>query len=197
MAPLQRARAMAGPGAEVEHRARVDLELVEPCEQLVADAILQRRGGIVVAAGAIERLRHRVPIDAEDLARIVHAASACRKVLDKASTCDSSCAADNVTRSRAVPAGTVGGRIAVTRNPCLSSCALSANARAASPTITGTMVVVPVPGEESGESAVVSPSAPRNRCAKARAFSRRQDSRWLTRNAARVAAAIAGGSAVV
>src|SRR6187551_950391 len=160
MPPLQRTRAMAGTGAEVEYRARLVFEFIEPSQQLAAHAVLQRSRRVVAGTGPIEGAGHRVAIDAEDLSRIsqVHATTACVSALDNASTWASSCAADNVTRRRAVPWGTVGGRIAVTRKPCCSSCALSSSARAASPTMTGTMVVT------GCEPVCASPRARLNRC---------------------------------
>ena len=173
---------------------RRELELREPLEQLVAHAFLQRRGGVVTGAGAIEGLRDGAAIEREHLGgiRCVHAASVTREAAINASTWRSSCAADKVTRSRAVPAGTVGGRIAVTRKPLSSSALLIASARCASPSDHRTMAV---PGRESRDT------SGRARAGTARAsastFSRRHDSRWLTSSAARVAAATAGGNAVV
>ena len=46
-----------------------------------------------------------------------------------------SCSAEKANRSRAVPGGTVGGRIATTSRPCSSSIAEAASARSGSPTI--------------------------------------------------------------
>src|SRR5690606_33997939 len=50
-----------------------------------------------------------------------------------AATSSGEWAAENAKRSRAVPSGTVGGRIAVTRKPWASSAALAASARSALP----------------------------------------------------------------
>jgi len=47
----------------------------------------------------------------------------------------------NAKRSRAVPAGTVGGRMATTRKPSLSSISDAASAASASPMTTGTMAL--------------------------------------------------------
>ena len=51
------------------------------------------------------------------------------------------CAAENVTRSRDVPGGTVGGRIAATRKPAARSAALAASARAALPMTSETIAL--------------------------------------------------------
>ena len=54
--------------------------------QLVAHAFLQRRGGVVARAGAIERLRHGAAIEREHLRAdpaSVHAASASRERRDQ------------------------------------------------------------------------------------------------------------------
>jgi hypothetical protein len=48
--------------------------------------------------------------------------------VSNASTCAVVCAADNETRSRLVPSGTVGGRIAFTSRPCSRSCSLARSA---------------------------------------------------------------------
>ena len=47
--------------------------------------------------------------------------------------CTSSCKAEKVTRNRALPCGTVGGRIALTKKPALSKAALMASAFLLSP----------------------------------------------------------------
>ena len=47
--------------------------------------------------------------------------------------------AEKANRSRAVPGGTDGGRIATTSNPCRSSIADASSARAGSPRMTGTI----------------------------------------------------------
>ena len=62
-----------------------------------------------------------------------HATSSGRTAAASAATCSAVCAAENVTRSREVPGGTVGGRIAATRKPALRSAVLAAKARDASP----------------------------------------------------------------
>ena len=69
---------MARARAEIEDVQRRQLEFGEALHQLVAHAFLQRRGGVVAGAGAIERLRHGAAIEREHLGRIrlVHAASA-------------------------------------------------------------------------------------------------------------------------
>src|SRR5688572_1869376 len=196
---LEGTRTVARAGAQIEDGARLHLELPEAVEQFAAHPLLQGGGCVVTAAGAIEGLRHGVPVETEDAARIrnVHEADARASAPISASTCASSCAAEKVTRRRAVPAGTVGGRMAATRKPWASRLLLTASARADSPRITGTMVL---PGWEFCASPTSKPKAAtpaRKRRASASAFSRRQDSRSLTRKAARVAAATAGGSAVV
>src|SRR6202030_719288 len=53
----------------------------------------------------------------------------------------SGCCAVKAKRSRAVPAGTVGGRMATTRKPPASSISEAASAASASPTMTGTMAL--------------------------------------------------------
>ena len=55
------------------------------------------------------------------------------------------CAADSVTRSRAEPAGTVGGRMATTQNPRCASCRCAASACPALPHSTGWMGVTDRP----------------------------------------------------
>src|SRR5690606_40363051 len=50
-----------------------------------------------------------------------------------AATSSGECAAENANLRRAVPSGTVGGRIAVTRKPWASSAALVASARSGLP----------------------------------------------------------------
>ena len=62
-------------------------------------------------------------------------ASAC----SSRATCSSVCAADSVTRSRAVPGATVGGRIAGTYRPCSKSAAAAASARSSVPHTNGKM----------------------------------------------------------
>ena len=57
---------MTRAGAEIENRARRDLQFVEPAEQLVAHALLQRRGGVVTGAGAVEGARHGAAIEREE-----------------------------------------------------------------------------------------------------------------------------------
>ena len=49
-----------------------------------------------------------------------HARSSGRTAAASAATCSAVCAAENVTRSRDVPGGTVGGRIAATRKPAVA-----------------------------------------------------------------------------
>src|SRR5262245_21572059 len=107
---------MTGAGAKIEHGSRRDFQLVEPRDELVAHALLQRRRGVVAVAGAVEGTRHGAAIQREDLPRIAraHARNASARAATSASTWASSCAADSVTRSRAVPCGTVGGLMAVT-----------------------------------------------------------------------------------
>ncbi len=199
-AAFQRARAVPGAGTEIEDGLRVHDEFIEPRNKLAAHPILQGGGRIVAGAGAVEGARHGATVQLEHLARIrqVHAPITDARADNKASTCASSWAADSVMRRRAVPAGTVGGRIAVTRKPRASSARLADNARCASPTITGTMVVSGGECRDNSPADAPSETSPRrNRRDRASAFSRRHDSRWLTRNAARVAAATAGGNAVV
>src|SRR3954451_9791672 len=53
------------------------------------------------------------------------------------STCSASCAAESAIRSRALPAGTVGGRIAGTQIPRSRSPSASSTAARLSPTING------------------------------------------------------------
>ncbi len=66
------------------------------------------------------------------------------------STCAFVCAADNDTRSRLVPSGTVGGRIAFTSRPCSRSCSLARSAASGAP----------MTSENTAESAATSkPSA--------------------------------------
>ena len=72
--------------------------------------------------------------------RRAHAASA--SAASSASTSSSVCAAENDTRSRAVPCGTVGGRIAGTKMPRSHNVCDSATAAAASPSTSGWIGVV-------------------------------------------------------
>ena len=51
------------------------------------------------------------------------------------------CSAENVSRSRAVPSGTVGGRIATTRKPSFSNNRDASSASSASPMTMGTMAL--------------------------------------------------------
>src|SRR6516165_2201995 len=62
-----------------------------------------------------------------------------RTISARRSISSSGCWAVNVRRSRAVPGGTVGGRMAVTRNPASSSSAEAASAVEAFPSTTGTI----------------------------------------------------------
>src|SRR5262245_46904104 len=66
-------------------------------------------------------------------------------VSNSRSTSASSCTAVNAKRSRAVPAGTVGGLIATAQNPALRSRALIASAASGEPRMTGTICVVDAP----------------------------------------------------
>ena len=98
------------------------------------------------------------------------------------STCASVCAADSVTRSRALPAGTVGGRMATTQKPALSSARAARRApRRARRTSSGWMGV-----SESGERHAARRRARRGsaRCG-ASSASRRQASRLRERAAPR------------
>src|SRR3569832_241236 len=66
-----------------------------------------------------------------------HAAAACRNAVRRRSTSAAVCAAVSDTRSRAVPTGTVGGRIAGTKILARRKLSDSATARASSSTISG------------------------------------------------------------
>src|SRR5690554_1941885 len=117
-------------------------------EHGVAHGFLQAGGAVVGSAGAAE-----APGDAgfaagsafgtgycRQIAIGIHTATdswmACSgnrerhwaKAFNNRSTCASECAALRVTRNRASPSGTVGGRMAVTSMPCSSSARLSASA---------------------------------------------------------------------
>eukprot|EP00964_Phaeocystis_antarctica_P062745 scaffold37611_cov69-Phaeocystis_antarctica.AAC.9 len=59
----------------------------------------------------------------------------------RSSTSSWLCAAERATRSRAVPLGTVGGLMAGTSKPRLSSCALASSAAPSAPTTMGTMAL--------------------------------------------------------
>src|SRR5579863_10450538 len=119
--------------------------LCESCAQAVEHAQVHaptvqqhhRGGGVDAAAlyielAACERRDHAAP-------RSSHSAP---KVSASASTSCSRCMADSVMRSRAVPAGTVGGRIAATQKPAFISATLNASAQADSPTISGCIGVL-------------------------------------------------------
>src|SRR5262249_16951334 len=90
--------------------------------------------------------QHEIGTGAVDLdVQIVHLTRVPRAPLAQArasastsaSTCCSVCAADNVTRSRELPCGTVGGRMATTQNPAASSSCCALTAASASPITTG------------------------------------------------------------
>ena len=144
--PLERTRSMPGARAQVENCGGRDLELIETRHQFVAYAFLQRGRGVVTGAGAIEGAHHGVPIERKVCARIgkVHvfgASASAPASADSASTCAFFVRCREVTQARGA-GGTVGGRMAMARNPADSSARLTARARAASPRTTGTMVVV-------------------------------------------------------
>ncbi len=95
-------------------------------------------------------------------------------------------------RSRAVPAATVGGRIAGTQMPVSSSDSIRRTAAALSPTISGWI------GVSDGASDHGRSRRPRRRratCSRSRA--RRQSSRSTMRRLSTSAAASAGGEPVV
>ena len=94
-------------------------------------------------------------------------------------------------RSREVPMGTVGGRIAATHQPRSNRWRESAIARAASPSTNGWIAVI------EGDSGIPSCAAPlRNRAMFDSKRRRCSGSLWMIANAARAAAAIDGGGAV-
>jgi hypothetical protein len=101
------------------------------------------------------------------------------------------CEAITARRSRDVPAGTVGGRIAWANTPRSSARSQAAIAASGSPTISGTIGVSP------GSTAIpASPSASRRTVELRCSFStRRGCSR--SRSSAAIAAAIAGGGSAV
>jgi hypothetical protein len=89
-------------------------------------------------------------------------------------------------RKRAVPAGTVGGRIATTKYPAYSRAADNVNARSASPTISGTIAL----------AGMGRPIACANRRANARGRAQRPGSASKMSKAVSAAAADAGGRPV-
>src|SRR5262245_840486 len=102
-------------------------------ERLLAQPVGHLREGMPEVA--------MVPLDE---ARPGHAAApdmraAAAKASRARSICASVCVAMGVTRSRAVPGGTVGGRIAWASTPCSSNASANPIARPLSPTRTGTM----------------------------------------------------------
>ena len=104
-------------------------------------------------------------------------------------TSSSLCAADNVTRRRLVPTGTVGGRMAGTHRPSWSSAADALSAACSLPSTTG-MIGLGCPGGAKPASATRSISAARRPVRAAPSAERRM------RSAARAAAASAGVGAV-
>ena len=112
---------MAGARAEIQDAQRRQLEFLEPSQQLVAHALLQRRGGVITRARAIEGLRDGAAIE-----RKASRGSAFKRRISPTTRrwprsthppAIPHARRTSVTRSRAVPAGTVGGRIALTRKP--------------------------------------------------------------------------------
>ena len=100
------------------------------------------------------------------------------------SICSAVCAAESAMRRRAVPTGTVGGRIAGTSNPRSSSAAAASRARRSSPHTTGT-IGEPWPGRS------------RSTCARRRATRPAPSALVSTPRAASAAAVSAGVDAVV
>ncbi|KAG1271838.1 hypothetical protein G6F66_013469 [Rhizopus arrhizus] len=102
------------------------------------------------------------------------------------------CSADRVTRRRALPSGTVGGRIAPTSQPACSSARDIATAEWSSPHSNGWIGV-----SEAIRSSPWRRASLRNSAIRSASLERRQWSRRARRTASSAAAAIAGGTAVV
>ena len=101
------------------------------------------------------------------------------------------CDAMTASRSRELPAGTVGGRIAWAKIPRSSARSLAATAAFASPTISGTIGVSP-----SGTAIPASASASRSTIELRCSFSTRRGCSRSSSSAAIAAATAGGGSAV-
>ena len=126
----------------------------------------------------------RLVIVPSETARITATASA--------RTSDSSNAAVTLIRSRLVPLGTVGGRIAATRNCCCSTRFPARTVSSGSPRMTG--MIGPLDRSRSGSPNRVSSS--RSRSLSACSLVRRSGSASIRSNAVTAAAQTAGGNAV-
>jgi hypothetical protein len=119
-------------------------------------------------------------------------ANALARASNNWSICCSSWIAEKVMRNLALSTGTVGGLIALIRNPCLNKALLTATAFSGSPINTGWM------GEdEASDGKPNSPAPVRKYSVSFLSFSLRQVSVWTIFKLVRVASAMAGGKAVV
>src|SRR6185312_3244681 len=155
---LQGGRGSAGARAQIEHHVGAELERVQPTGQLVRNTRLQDRRRLVAGARLVEGPPHGARMEAERLG-VTHGSApadaaagtlAARaqtraNVSTSESTCASVCAAESVTRRRALPRGTVGGRIATTQKPDSISSRCARSAAREFPNITGWMGVIEAP----------------------------------------------------